>query len=494
MSVLRAQYACGESIIQVRGHMAIANRSALLTFLFSASCVVAFGCFIIAGNDFNNDDIDNFTIIRNGNLLQLMMTPLHGHWSPFHRFSTWLVYAIAPMRFEPAVILLMIFHAGTLVYLYATLRKIGLDLSGKVITCAYAACGLLIYGMIWWANAQLRVPHVLLCAAAIYHYIAWLKGGGKWQAGLATAAFLLDLCVYQKAVLIPVYMIVAGFLAAPDRFRAMPLRTAAIPAVLLALAFAYTVAYTLLLPPRVHPGVELMLASHWTLLKAFFGALLGATAKDVAHASQQPFIGMLQAAGIFWLCLFITSLRLAPGTWKLWLLTLLMVTLDFLPLITSDRVFWFGQIVPYSYRYHFETVYLVALFAGFICAAAIRERLRSGKEFQSPALAAVVVALYAGLNVAALGYARSNSVEFEISRNAHVYMGNLREGLARQVKEPQPKFRDTAVPGYMSILVGPDRSSQLVPLFLPDARFDPVANPYYEVLDTGEVVRRPGRK
>jgi hypothetical protein len=185
---------------------------------------------------------------------------------------------------------------------------------------------------------------------------------------------------------------------------------------------------------------------------------------------------------------------LAPGTWKLWLAMLLVVTLDFLPLITSDRIFWFGQIVPYSYRYHFETVYLVALFAGFICAATIRARQRSGKTFQSPGLAVAVVVVYAGLNVAALDYARSRSFEFDISRNAHIYMGNLRDGLARQVKERHPKFRDSAVPGYMSILVGPDRSSQLVPLFLPDARFDPVANPYYEVLETGEVVKRPDRK
>jgi hypothetical protein len=43
----------------------------------------------------------------------------------------------------------------------------------------------------------------------------------------------------------------------------------------------------------------------------------------------------------------------------------------------------------------------------------------------------------------------------------------------------------------MSILVGPDRASELVPLFLPAARFDASASQYYEVLGDGQVVRRP---
>lgn len=469
--------------------MQTVNRSTLLTVLFSVSCVVAFGWFIVSGNDFNNDDISNFTAIRQGDLLQLMMTPLHGHWTPFHRFSTWLVYALAPMRFEVAVGLLMLFHAGAMAYLYATLRRIGLDLSAKAIVCSYAACGLLIYGMIWWANAQLRVPHVLLCAAALYHYIAFLKGDGKWHAGLAAGLFLLDLCVYQKAVLIPVYMLVTGFLVAPATFRATPVRAAALPALLLAIALAYTAAYTLLLPDRLHPGPALMLSTYWTLLKAFFAALLGVTAIDVPHASQQPFLGLSWAAGAFWLGLVALSLRLAPGTWKVWLAMLLVLSLDFLPLITSDRTVWFGDLVPYSYRYHFETVYLAALFAGLICAATIRERLQRGKSFRSAGLAMVVVAAYACLNVTALDHAVSRSFEFDISRKCHDYMRNLRQGLAGV--GDAPVFRDSEVPGYMSILVGPDRASELVPLFLPAARFDASASQYYEVLGDGQVVRRP---
>lgn len=471
--------------------MARTDRSSALTWMFVAACVACFAWFILATNDFNNDDLDNFVVMRDGDLLRLMFSPLHGHWSPFHRFSSWLVYAVAPMRFEASLLVLIAFHLGTLAYLYATLRQFGLDLSARVIVCAYACCGLLLYGMIWWANAQLRVPHAMLCAAAIFHYLVWLKGGGRRHAVLSAAAFLLDLCVFQKAVLIPVYMLVVGFLAVPGRFRrgmAEAVRAAALPSVLLAIAIAFVIVYMMMLPPQMRPGIALTLSVEWTVIKAFMAALLGVTAYQVENVEGPTHVALLWVAGAFWLSMLLLSLRLAPRVWLVWVGMLFVVALDFLPLTTSNRTF-FGLLSAYSYRYHFETVYLVAIFCGLICAgvtAAWRER---GKSLRSPALAIAIVAAYAGTNLVAVAMARAGSLEFDISRQAHAYMGNLREGLGG-IGEPAPVFRDSSVPWYMSILVGPDWTRQIVPLFIPDARFDPAAQEYYLVLEDGKVVKK----
>lgn len=467
--------------------MARFDRSSALTWLYLACCVAGFAWFLMVTGDFNNDDLDNFTTIRNGDLWRLMVSPLHGHWSPFHRFSTWLVYTVAPMRFEAAVLVLMALHAGTLVYLGATLRQFGLDLSGKVILCVYASCGLLLYGMIWWANAQLRVPHVLCCAAAIFHYVAWLKGGRNLHLVLAAGAFLIDLCVYQKSVLVPVYMGIVGLLAVPERFRAAPVAAAALPVGLFLVSIAFLAAYLKLSPAQMHPDFALASTMHWAVTKAFAGGLIGVTNYRV-DGLDDPTTAMMQwGVGAFWLSIFLVSLWLAPRVWKVWLAMFLVVMLDFLPLTTSSRTF-FGMLIAYSYRYHYEAIYLVAVFAGLVCAGTVHSWAEGGKIFRSRTLAVAVVAIYAAVNVVAIGLARTGSFEFEVSRMAHSYMGHLRNGLA-WIKEPAPVFRDSTVPGYMSILVGPDKSSELVPLFIPDARFDPRSKEYYQVLESGKVVQ-----
>ena len=59
-------------------------------------------------------------------------------------------------------------------------------------------------------------------------------------------------------MLIPVYMMIVGFLAVPERFRrgmAGAVRAAALPSVLLALAIAFVIGYMIMLPPQMRPGM-----------------------------------------------------------------------------------------------------------------------------------------------------------------------------------------------------------------------------------------------
>lgn len=188
-----------------------------MTWSYVGLSIAAFSWILVSGTDFNNDDLDFFACLQKGDLLQLMLTPLNGHWTPFHRLSSWLVYRPGAMRFELMVAMLLAFHLMAVIYLRATVAKLGAGMSANLIACGYASCAFLLYGMLGIANAQLRVPHVALCAMAIYHYVAWLKGGGKRHVSLAAIAFLLDLCVYQKAVLVPVYMGLVGWLGVPDQ-------------------------------------------------------------------------------------------------------------------------------------------------------------------------------------------------------------------------------------------------------------------------------------
>jgi hypothetical protein len=467
------------------------DRAQLAAWLVVALCVCGFAWFILANSAFNNDDLDNFLTVRKGNILRLMIMPMTGgHWSPFHRFSSWLVYSIAPMRYGVAVAILILFHVGTLIYLQATLRLLGLKVADKVILCMYASCALLIYGMIWWANAQLRVPHVMLCAAAIFHYVAWLKGRPQRHLWLAAAAYLLDMLVYQKAVLIPVYMMVIGYFSEPTRFRVKSFSAAALPAALLVVSLVFTAVFKYLSPPQLYPpAIKDILHMEWSFLSALSSGVMGLMVNNIKDLGTAYVVRQQYETALILLVLLVASLWASPRTWKLWIALLGVLVLDYLPVSTSSRVL-FGAVAPYSYRYHFETVYLVAMFAGLFCVQISRDRQALSGTLGTKVLPIVVVVIYLGVNIASLAIAREEDQTIVYKRKAHLYMANLRDGLER-IKEPDPTFVDSAVPWYMAVLVGPRRTEQLVPLFIPAARFTSADNAHYRVLLSGEVIAQP---
>jgi hypothetical protein len=466
------------------------DKAGLAAWMLVALCVLGFAWFMVHNGAFLGDDLDNFLSVRSGKLLELMIAPVPGgHWSPFHRFSTWLVYNMAPMRFEAAVFVLMCFHVGTLIYLHATLRMLGLNVADKVILCMYASCTLLIYGMIWWANAQLRVPHVLLCAAAIFHYLSWLKGNSNRQLWLAATAYLLDMLVYQKAVLIPVYMLVVGYLAEPVRFREKPVAVPALPVALLVVSLLVTAVFKYLSPPEPFPPtIKIILHMEGQFLSALGGGLLGMVVDKVPDLGSAYVVRQQYATLGILFVMIVATLRASPGTWKLWIALFGVLALDYLPLSASNR-YLFGPVIPYSYRYHFESVYLVALFAGLFCVQILRDRKSPPGPIRTRVLPFAIVVVYLSANVASLAIARENEWEFRREIKCHDYMNNLQEGLGR-IEEPSPTFvdSDSRVPWQMGDLAGRVRIRDLVPLFIPAARFTSANEARYQVLPSGEVV------
>lgn len=460
-----------------------------MTWSYVGLSIVAFGWILVAGTDFSNDDLDFFAHFQKGNLFELMLTPLNGHWTPFHRISSWLVYQPGGMKFEAMIGILLAFHLMAVVYLRETLAKLGAGTTANVVACAYASCAFLLYGMIGIANAQLRVPHVALCAMAIFHYVAWLQGGGKRHASLAVIAYLLDLGVFQKAVLVPVYMGLAGWLAVPERFRQAPLKPVLLPASLLLVSFAVVLAYKANMPAsRFVPSPSMIAAFEWRMIGSLLAGILGVAA-DTRSAEPGINMGLASAALVVWLVAACASIRAAHGVWKAWAAMLFILALDFLPLTSSDRTA-FGQMVVYSYRYYYESVYLVFLMLGLICALHARRQSFRLAPSTVRSLALATLAIYLLIQSAALSFARSHSFDFRLGAQVHGYMRNLRDGLAR-IKEERPVFMDSPAADYMFMLNDPDINSRIVPLLMPHARFEPSpGQPYYYVLTSGEVVHR----
>jgi hypothetical protein len=435
-----------------------------------------------AHSDFSNDDLDNFVVMLRCGLWQYLMTPIDVHIVPGHRLLSWAIYHVAPMNFSVAIVVVLACHIATLFMLWRTLQLLGTDAWGDLIVCGYAASALIVYGLAWWAHAAHRAPYVLLDACAIYHYLAWLKNGQRWRLLCVAVAFGGAFCFYEKAVLIPLHLLFMGYLADESWFRLNARRFLLPPILLLCCSAIYAVAYLSFHAGAVKATPIQALRADVEFSQTFLSNALGIASEgfhDVPQSGMSPALAGLVAALA---ALVGFSLYRDGASWKPLVAAMLLVMLDDLPIVLSNR----GTLRPetmHQSRFGYEELHLFAMLAGIWL-------LRVGAAGAQAAVrwaAFAVILLYAGLNVTYLQGARSKFGLVSMLDQSHSYLHNLRSGLAR-IAVDAPVFENDRLPGYLAMFgITPDTRTML-PLFLPHARFDDSAVPRYRVEDDGHVV------
>lgn len=452
-----------------------------------AVLVVYTAWYLLRYSDFSNDDLDFLVIVKHSSFLHFVLTPADVHYVPLHQLLTWLAYHISPMNFTVAVAILMAFHVGTLFYLGRSLQLLKTGRAGGLILCAYAASSLIIFGLVWWAHAEHRAPYVFCDVCAVYHYLAWLRSGRRFHLWIAAVAFVAAFGFYEKAVFIPVHMLAIGYLSDETRFRAR-LRKVAWPPMLFALgSAAFILAYLHFMPTSARTGMPEAIRADLEFVKVLFA---GATGLAIDTIHDVPVHGMsLRLAGVLLLgCMAaVWSLWRGQRSWTILVAMLLVVLLDNLPIAMSNRVARFGLMITHQYRFHYEELQLLALFAGLWIA---RVGITLSSEFcrRGAWLAGLVlVAIYAGVNAYNVQECRHQPLTLLwMMDQSHIYLRHLRRGLA-QVAEPSPVFENDKLPRYLTLFeITPDTRT-LLPLFIPDARFDDSVRPRYKVLPDGHV-------
>jgi hypothetical protein len=460
------------------------------TVFVTATLLVAYlGWYLHKHSDFNNDDLDNFLLSQRSGFWEFVTAPTNVHYVPLHRFLSWLVYRLAPMNYSVAIAIVLAFHVGTVIVLARSLSLLRVGQIAGLIVCGYAGSSLIIYGLVWWANAQHRVTYVFFDICAIYSYLAWMKHGRRIHLLSMAVVFVLAFGVYEKAIFIPLHMLLIGYLSDERSFRSRIKQFLIPPFCGFFLAFVYVVSYLLLNRGAAHIAfLQAMLADE-AFAKTFFVAAFGlggdATPDTLMHGTS---LRLLCLIALFSGALLVSLWR-GRGSWKIVLAAVALVMLESLPVVLSSRYTALLPIVTHQSRYSYEELQLLALLMGIWCKRIGLVNLsRTGSRW-AWSVGFVLVLAYSATSVS---YERTGLRkpydELSISDNSHRYLSNLRFGVS-QIRDEAPVFQNDKVPGYISLLGSIPDTRTLLPLLLPNANFNNKANPRYGVLQDGRVIR-----
>lgn len=456
----------------------------------TATLLVAYlAWYLHKHSDFNNDDLDNFLLSQRLGFWEFILAPTNVHYVPVHRFLSWLVYRLAPMNYSVAIAIVLAFHVGTMIAMTRSLSLLRVGQLGGLIVCGYAASSLIVYGLVWWANAQHRVTYVFFDICAIYSYLAWMKNGRRIHLILMAAVFALAFGVYEKAIFIPLHMLLIGYLSDEGLFRSQ-IKRFLVPIVCgFFLAFVYAASYLSLNRGSAHVAFLTTMFAVQEFTKNFFVAAFGFGTEDTRNI-------LMHGTSLSSLCLatlfagaLLVSLWRGHGSWKIVLAAVALVMLDSLPVALSSRYVPILPTVIHQSRYSYEELQLLALLVGIWCKRIGLADLSGTDSRRAWSLGFVLVLAYATTNVSyeRIGLRKPYGT-LSILDNSHRYLSNLRLGIA-QIRGEVPVFQNDKVPGYISLLQSIPDTRTLLPLLLPNVNFDDKADPRYTVLQDGRVIR-----
>jgi hypothetical protein len=447
--------------------------------------------YLMRHSDFNGDDLSYLIIMKHSGFWSFILTVADVHYVPLHQFLTWLVYHIAPMDFAVPVAVLIIFHVGTLVYLTLSLREIGMRQAGGLLVCGYAASSLIIIGFVWWAHSEHRVPYVFLDVCAIYHYLAWIKNGRSKNLWISTLAFVAAFGFYEKAIFIPMHMLVIGYLCDELKFR-KKLKQVAWPPVIFAFgSILFVIAYLYFFPQKEHTPIPLAIRVDAEFVKVL---LSGATGLAIVSVHDVPINGLsirLFLVLAIFLTMFAWSFIRGNASYQILLAMLLVLFVDFLPIAISARIEQFGLNLPRAYRFYYEELHLIVFFVGLWFARIANPSLSGQRKKILWITGFLLMAAYAGINAVGVRQSRMKPMSYLWTMNeSHMYLRHLRHGLAG-INEASPIFENDQLPRYMTGLLPILDTKRVLPLFVPDVRSDDTTLPRFKVEEDGHIVCLP---
>lgn len=148
--------------------------------------------------------------------------PAWGHLVPGFRLTFFALYRIAPMNFEAALAILVACQTISAVLLQRILALLfGRTWWTYALALIWGISIIYLLEFNWFAAGLHRIPSIAATLASIHGYLCWRATGRRAWLTWSVVAMVIGLAFYEKALLIPVYLLLMRILlldpAAPLR-------------------------------------------------------------------------------------------------------------------------------------------------------------------------------------------------------------------------------------------------------------------------------------
>ncbi len=143
----------------------------------------------------------------------------NGHLSPGNYLLTWVLSQFAgPHAWLPAAIILLLLQLAVSVFIWAGVRRLVGPTPGAVIGLAVASFTPVMFSTVtWWSAGSVTLGIQLAMAVGAYCHLRYLdERSWTWLAG-ASGALAIGLVLGEKALFVPVVLVLVTVLARPGR-------------------------------------------------------------------------------------------------------------------------------------------------------------------------------------------------------------------------------------------------------------------------------------
>ena len=170
---------------------------------------VAFIWHFASPSYFFSDDLANlYRVHNNGAWLSYALEPTNGHLVPVHRLAYLAIDRFAPMNFDVALAGLLAFHAVSAVLLQRVLTLLfGRAWWTYLLALGWAISIAYLPAFAWFAGGLLSITAITATLASIHGYLCWRATGRRAWLIWSLVAMCIGLGFYEKALLVPLYLI-----------------------------------------------------------------------------------------------------------------------------------------------------------------------------------------------------------------------------------------------------------------------------------------------